>query len=712
MFLFIISFILVFISSYLISSVLSPRKNILGFIYLLLTAFAQILLTFEILSLFVAIKQFWVIGFNILFLILSIFIWNKKSRPLWTVDFRGFINKVINAFKLDKALVWLFAGFCIFIFSALFLCFIMPITNCDAQGYHVVRSVFWVLQGSLNHFDVSDMRNLTLPINSEILYSWILLFVKKDLFLGFFSFSGYLLAIISIYNILGLLGYCTRRKLWVIFILSSFSSVIVQVSGTETDIIIAGLVSASIFLFWYGLKNNEKAPVLMSSLAYAIAIGTKTTAILTIPGVALLLLFLCFKFKKYKPLSYFLGFGVINFLIFSSYNYILNFIDFHNFMGSKSFIIVHKNYFGIKGMSSNFIKYLFMFFDFTGFKWGLYLNGFLSHMENLTLSFFHLISIKNGLYSAAKPHFESTLLEPVMGAGVLGLLVFPPCLLWALIKPVFKPKSQKTLLLFVFALIFILNLFSISYSIAYMSYSIRFIMSFIVLSSPILVYSYFPKKNLFKGIIIFFALFYLIFVSTYLWPRPFVKIVRILREGHSITYLREVAICKDFEKNPLPTNSSCFLTRKIRGFKKNTKVLVFSDAFENIYLLKALEFEGYKVDFRNMEDITGIDFSKYNLVVFSNAGQVSTVIKNYDGLIKVHGPVSCKYISNPLLSSIKGEESYYPYQVACNMSDKFLKQNHLEMIGRAGVIKPSLGEFSYYVIYRNTKLPLEFKKRI
>lgn len=711
MFLFIISFLFVFSSSYLISSILSPKKNILGFIYLFLIAFAQLVLTFEILSLFTAIKQFWVLTFNVLFLGTSIFLWNKKSRPMWSIDLKGFIRKTFNSFKLDKALIWLFIGFCVLIFSALFLCFIMPITNADAQGYHVARSVFWVLQGSLNHFEVSDIRNLCLPINSEILYSWILLFVKKDVFLGFFAFSGYLLAMTCLYNILGLMGFCTRKKLWTIFILSSFSSVIVQVSGTETDIIIAGLLSASIFLFWYGLKHNEKIPVFMSSLAYALALGTKTTAAIAVPGIGLFLLFLCFKFKKYKPLGYFLGFGLLNFLIFSSYNYILNFIDFHNFMSAEEFVVISKNYYGIRGMFSNFIKYLFMFFDFTGFKWGLYLNDYLMDFQNSIFNFFNLVSLTDKLYSYDIPRFESSLIEPRMGAGVLGLLVFVPCWLWAFIKPVFK-RRRKVIEIFAFAVLFLINLLSMSYILIYMQYSIRFIMSFMVISAPILVYSYYPKKNFFKGIIILFALFYLIFVSIYLWSRPVVHIIELLRAHPSITYIREAALCKNYEEVPKYTNSMCPLVKKLRTFDKGTKILAFVDSSDNIYLLKALEFEGYKVDFRNMEDIKGIDFNKYNLVISRNSGQISTVIKKYEGQNETEGPISCKYLNNGLLSENGEVLSDYPFQVTCKMSEDFLNKHHLSIIGQAGVIKPFLKELSYYLIYKNTNLPLVKAKTI
>lgn len=722
MLLFAISFILVFASSYLITSIIEPRKNILGLIYLFVVAFSQIVLTFEVLSLFSLIKQYWVLGFNVIFFATSLFIWNKKARPLWSLSCESFINRTINSFKLDKSLIVLFLGFLVFITSALILCTIMPMTNGDARSYHVVRSLFWVLQGNLNHFEIADIRNLCLPINSEIIYAWILLFIKKDIFLSFCSFVGYVLSIVSLYNILGFMGYCTRKRLWVIFILSSLSSVIVQASGTETDIIISGLILSCIFLFWYALKTGEKTPIFMASLAYALAIGTKTTSLIMIPGVGLFMLALCFHFKKYKPILPFLGFGVINFLIFSSFNYILNYLQFANFMGSENFIVVSKNYYGIKGLFANFIKYIFMFFDFTGFRWSDYLGNDLSALRTSILTFFHLNHVPDGLYTASN-NFQRTLLEPLMGAGILGFLVYLPCLLWATVKPIFKFRSKKNRLNFAFAILFFVNLVTISYVLAYMAFSVRFIMSFLVLSSPVLIYSYLSKKNPLKYVIIFFSLFYLIFVSTSLWARPLSKIVKILIKKPSITYLRYISACKDFQPVPQLSDGACVLRNKIKAnFTPDNKILAFISTGDSVYYIKTLNFEGYNIDIRRMEDASGVDFSKYNVIITTNEGQEATFITDYDerkndyefknnDLIQhKKREIPCMYKYNVNIPKITNGKQNAPYQSVCILNKELVKKQNLQVIGTTGVIKPLQHEYNYYIILQNTKFPPKFKK--
>lgn len=373
MILFLISFLMVFLSSYFITSIIADKKSLEGFIYILLTAFANVVLTIEILSLLNAISPVGVLILNVIFLSGSIFIWNKKNRPLWIPNVKDFFHKFWKAIRKDKYIFILSIGFLILISSALFLASFMPVINADAGAYHVLRSLFWISNHNLNHFEIADTRNLILPINSEIVYAWILMFIKRSAWVGFVSFAGYLTAVFSLYGILSLMKLSMRRKLWTIFILSSFSSVICQVAGTETDIIIAGLILASMYLFWKGNIENKLVPVFMSALSYALAVGTKSTAFLAIPGTALFMIVIsvyCNKKYFYKPLFKFLGFALINFIIFSSYNYVLNYINYGNPIGSEYFMTVHENLYGLRAIPANFIKYMFMFFVFQGLNGG------------------------------------------------------------------------------------------------------------------------------------------------------------------------------------------------------------------------------------------------------------------------------------------------------------------------------------------------------
>lgn len=672
MILFVISILLVITASYFITSIITPQKNIIGVIYFFLTAFAQIVLTFEILSLFNSISPISVIISNLIFFTLSFFIWYAKTRTFWKLDISDFKNKFVNSLKLDQSLIFLVIGLSILLISSLIMCIILPITNADAQAYHVARSLYWSLQGNLNYFTTADIRNLCSPINTEILYTWVLLFTKKDLFLGIFSFFGYILTIISISGILKYIGFSFRKRLWVIAILSSFASVMVQLSSTETDIIVAGLICSSIYLFWTAIRTGHKIPIFMSSLAYALAIGTKTTALIVIPGFLIVIIYLLFYFNRYKPILYLILYGIINSILFASYNYIQNFIHFGNFIGSEAFVSTCKNYYGLIGAMSNFVKYIFDLINFSGINLNQNIISEIQSYRELALYYYHLNHVPDGVYSGAV--LINAMSESSVGLGPLGFILFIPCMIISISASILKNKSKKVSFLLIFTILFLINILVLAESISYMSYNIRFITSFVALSSPILIYSY-TKNKIIKYAIIIIAMYYLSFMSLHLGPRPFIKLCTILKSKHSLTQLK-----KSYEFN----GSSKLQKAIISNYKKDDNILLFLSDPDCIYLFKSLTFYGYNVEISRLEDFDKSRFNNYNVLILPIKSQTSSVITKYE-YAKTNKkyrtynnfPVFCFYIDDSLNpKKTKG----VPLISNCDLSEDFLNKNYEKLL--------------------------------
>ncbi|MDR1168588.1 MAG: hypothetical protein LBK53_06860 [Heliobacteriaceae bacterium] len=722
-----LSFILVLGASYLIAGIISPKKSVLGLIYILLAAFANLVFTFKFLSLFSAISKAGVLVMNALILLCVLFVWNKSGRPLWRLETGNFFRKFFNALQFDKYLAVLFIGVVILIGTGIFLMSFLPVVNGDASAYHVLRSVFWVSSGNLNHFTIADSRNLILPINSEILYAWIILFIKKQAWFGFVSFAGYILALVGVYNLMS--GFSMRKKLWVIFLFSSFPSVIAQLSGTETDIIIAGLILTGIFLFKYGVKEDNNIALFMSSLSYALAIGTKTTALLAIPAAVPVTLALAWHYRKkefYIPVLKFLGFGVVNFILFASYNYVLNFVNYGNIAGSQAFIIAHKNPYGLRAIPANFVKYLFIFIDFTGFKWAQYVGDEILHIRNLVLGAMNLSDISDGLYSVKRP-LNQSLLEPLMGLGIAGFIMYLPCWLFALIKPVFS-RNRQTTILFAFALILLINLIVMSWQLQWMMYSVRFLVCFCIISSPVIAYSYCRKNNPYKFVIVLFAMFYLVFVSTSLWARPFKRIVRYIKAGYSIRQLRETSGCSmflpgkppKFNKHNLRYDTQCVISDFIRyNYDKENRILFFANQADELLVLKMMNFDGYHIDFGLMENVNNIDLKNYNIIITIDDKQSATNFLHYEErkndnyvssytntiYFRKNKENPCYYFDTKNNVISEGNDSKnYPYVVECSFSKDFYKQNNLKLLNRIKLFTPCDRKLieKYYYLYESS----------
>ncbi len=673
MLLFTISFIIIFLTSYLITSTLSKQGSVLGFLYIPIIFFAEIILTLEILSFSNAIVEKPILFTNIIFLLISALIFKKTKSKLWKYDICPFLKKVKNSLLLDKSLLILTICYTVFILSAILLSFIMIVNNGDAESYHVARAILWATNHNLLHASFPDIRAICLPINSELIYTWIITFTKNDRFLGFVGFSGYLLSIFAIFNLCSLLKMSMRRKLWIIFILSSLSSVIVQASGTETDIIIAGLITSSIYLFWTYLKTQNIPALYVSTLSYAIATGTKTTAIIAIPATLLLLITIChFENKKFKEIAKFSGIFCIFFIIFSSCNYILNFLDFHNFTTSDSFLTVSKNYYGIKGTIATFIKHLFLFIDFTGIEYSNYLQPYLTTLKTTVLNLLHVSNIPDGFYSSNK-YFQNTLLEPMMGAGILGFLVYMPCAIWSILKPI-KNHNEKSKKLFLFGLTLFINILILSYLLCFMTYSIRFLMSFMLISAPVLAYSYFRKNKflkIFKYIIILISAYYLCFVSTNLWGRPLYSIYLIKK--HEKIPFSEIGY---FLKSHFKDSKDFYLTAKnLEKITLKNHILLLTDADGITYYVLKQKLINPNIDIKTIENDT-LDFSKYNVIITDNSGQVSTTIKNFKtNAFENTQNTTCGYGFNKQIpKSIK-----QPFESVCIVKPEYFEENNFKL---------------------------------
>lgn len=697
--LFALSFLLVFSSSYFIASIFT-KKAYEHFVYTLLTSFANLVLTFEVLSLFKAISLPWVLTFNIIIFIVTFVTWFKKGKPVFIPDFKSFINRYKNICKIDKSFIVLAICFAIFMIGTFALCLFLPVTNADALDYHVARCFFYLKNGSFLHFNTADVRLLIFPINSEIIYSWILMMLKKDALLGFVSYFGFLLSITSIYKFMKLAGFSLRKILWSIFVLSSLASIIVQISGTETDVLTASLILSSIVLFWVSIKEKNIVPLIYSSLAYALSIGTKTTGIIAIPAVALIMLFLSAKFKNYKNFGIFCLLCTVNFLVFSSYNYILNLIDFGNIMGTTSSIVVHKNFYGIKGMVANFVRHIFKFFDFTGFKWGDYIGNYIVAVRAHIMNFLHVASIPEGVYSEERGVYgiNGTLLEPCMGYGILGFIVFLPCVVYSMLKSFFV-KNFKTQILAILSVSFMVFLLVLSYLISYMNFNVRFMAMFAVIAAPVFAYSYCRKNNFYKVLVIICMFYYMVLVSSHIWARPWWHFAKnILYKGETISDTRRRALCSKAE---YPTSEmlevNCLFWSKIENSPefKNKKILYFPSSSTNLYLpMKSAYFDGANIDIGLIPKYSEYNLDEYDYLIFSDNVQYSTYFPEKDikydykitktnMILRKNKDYYCFYLNRKGMYNGTDDLSLLkdkPFAVECTLSSKNPKIRNFEYI--------------------------------
>ena len=587
--------------------------------------FAFVILNIEILSLFKGIS-----GQNILiltfleFLIVG-FIWFKNKKIPSTSNFKGFLIELKNSLLADKSLLVLFLFWVFCIAISFILALLSPVNEPDAQGYHALRSLFWAKDGFISHFEIADIRCHSMPINSELFYVWILSLSKNDLGFGLLQFFSYFLLIISSFKIMEFYEIDFNKRIWSILIFSSFAGVISQISSTQTDLLVGSLLTTSFYLILEFKKQNKLNFLYFASLSMAISFGVKSTGI--IASIPLLIWYIFLLRKEF--IKYFL-FLILNFSIFSSYNYILNLINYSSPLGSKSALLGHGFWGGFGAIVANFIRYIFQFFDFSGFTIGFYINKFLLSAQAAAIEFFN---IPRDLGENVGLNFTNiSMTEQVLGFGILGFLVFLP----SSIIGFFNKKLR------IFSIIFWAMILTLSFSIAYMIYSIRFIVTFVAFSIPLISLTYFKKMNLYKFFIILFAIFYLGYASLFLSQRPMYHLKKEFQKTPDIKLIQNKM--RDLNYKFYPSFNEAYTMKSAVEpiCKDNSKIAIFASNGYMLYSTKFLEFNNScKIDTLNILHIRNYDLSNYDYIITQ---------KNLPQHIEV---INANDIKNPLTPSNK-----------------------------------------------------------
>ena len=681
------SFILIFLSSYFLTSFFVKNEKLknVGIIYLFLIFFSQIVFSFEILSLFSAISKKNFLICNFIIFLISVILQIKKINllnPFLSEEWK----RIKNALKQDKLLGILSVCFILFLISSLFITLFYPVTFADALSYYFTRCTMWIQNGNISHFITPDSRELIMPVNMEFLYTWVLLFNKSERGLGIFSYIAFINIIFVIYNFLRLLKFSIRKILWNIFVFSSFALVGIMIYTPCADLFSGSLILTSIYLYFVNLKNNDKLSLYFSALALSLSIGTKTTALIAIPSVFIIFCTLTILYKKeefFKRLYIFCFIFLLNFIIFSSYNYILNFIQFSNPVSNSEQILINKFRGGLLGWISNLIKYSFALFDMSGIENIDFYNNFITYIQNKILSIFGLntYSYTSKLFQSVF-EYDSVLSLDGSFLGALGLFAFLPSLICSLFLR--NNKKYKTISVLSYAFIFNIILFALV--MVFTKYNMRYLITFVCMCPLILVYSYKKSdKNLYKIICVIFIFIYLfvitntksvsILVNYYNYVKNNPQINKELRYEKFINNVREEnEIYKYFKKKD-----------------KQNIAIIANNSYSILFDIEKLRLYGFKIDKLLLENIENYNLNRYDYLILGQNSTTSSLVLRYEDFIKGKNFVSkCIYFDWEG-NTIKSEYTdKIPVQVKCIMPYEYFKSDNFKKVDDINLIEYSI----------------------
>ena len=307
-------------------------------------------------------------------------------------------------------------------------------------------------------------------------------------------------------------------------------------------------------------------------------------------------------------------------------------------------------------------------FDFSGFIDKI---GLGNAIESLQDKAFALIGETKDSYSS--PYFghifkyNQTFGIADSYLGVIGFLAFFPAIVISIYKSITRRISKKTILLASLALFYVLNVIIYSRVMLYTRFNMRYLLAFVVVASPIMVYTYIKKNpNLYKIIVTWFLFVYLAFTSH---AKPFI-LVKSYFKHKSLPIEKQIkdhhfilADCDEFRIRDY------FLSKQ-----KGNIAIIFEQTEETpIYYIEKLRLNGFTIDTILPEIISTYDLNKYDYIIGAKSPTASTIIKNHKKDSKNLSKSYCTY-KNYNRQVIKEYEET-PVIVTCNFPFEYFVEN-------------------------------------
>ncbi len=668
------AFFLTFLNSFLIASIFKC------WLLIFVLFFTFVIFNINFLSFFGLINASCILILTLLEFLLVVFIFKKTNSNFLKMNIKPFFSDIKNLFKTDKTFIFLAFGFIFFLLSSFLLACFYPPTEGDAVSYHALRPLFWVGEGRIFNFDIQDVRCHIMPFNSEIFYTWLFALTKNDNGYALLQFFSFFLYGASIFKIMEFFDIEFKKRVWVIFIVSSLPLIICEISSLQTDILVASLAAFAIYMI-YKFKESDKTYLLyFSSLSFALMLGVKTTGFLIFLPI---FVWLCFVLKK--EIFKFLIFFIFNFLIFSGSCYVSNFINYGNFFGNYAAFSENAFWGGISAYFANIIRHFFLLFDFSGFKFLYFLQEKVINFEASFLTFLGIDS-KLGV-NIQRINYPVILSEQISGFGIIGMFVFIPCF----IKSFFDKKLR------IFSVFFLLFILILSFSVSYMMYNIRFILTAIMLSAPIFALSFSGKTKWLISFVVFISFVYFPFNIN---ERKFY--FKEFFQAKSLTIFQNNLRDKIYYFNS-KTSPELELKNNVSPICKNSnKIGLIQAKGVEIYNTKYLEYENNcKIDVYTLLHFEKVNLSKYNYFIIPSDFLNSTDTINLSDIKKPvkEGGLTCIYaIKNKKYYNFLQNSAKNADIAMCKISTEYFLENNFSYLKQFEIKLHENGELAKFII--------------
>jgi 4-amino-4-deoxy-L-arabinose transferase-like glycosyltransferase len=294
-------------------------------------------------------------------LTIALLLWSFAGRPVPRAPDFAFA-------RAQPALLVLAAGVGVFLVYELLLCLTVPPNNWDSLTYHLARAAAWYRHGGVHWIaNAPTERQNAFPAGAELAVLWSFVAARSDRLAALPQFLAQLSAIVATYGISIRVGFNRQAALYSALLVPTLALVALESTTTQNDLIVASLVAAAAYLVLASAASNgTERESALAGVALALALGTKLTAALALPGI--LVLAVAARLGRRRGVCLLVAFAV-TFVAVDSWLYVENIVHTGHPLGEGGGRVEHSPALTAAGWIATVIRVLYRFMDLTGAPW-------------------------------------------------------------------------------------------------------------------------------------------------------------------------------------------------------------------------------------------------------------------------------------------------------------------------------------------------------
>ena len=284
-------------------------------------------------------------------------VWHRLGRPRPPLP-RVAVGPAIRAHPIVAGLAAVvLVGLC----YELFVVLATAPNNGDAMTYHLSRAAAWLQHGGLTFVEGAHTeRQNEFPPNAEIQILYTFAFLGRDTAAALPQLVAQVALVLGVAGAARRLGWSRAAAAFAGLLSATLTEVALQSVTAKNDLVVAALVVAAA----YFVRRGDPAQLALAGLATALALGTKLTAGLALPTLALLALVSL----RPRQLAAAAAATAAAFAIVASYVYVQNVAETGRPLGNHREQNIFRPDVTVPGTASTLARITYQFVDFSGFR--------------------------------------------------------------------------------------------------------------------------------------------------------------------------------------------------------------------------------------------------------------------------------------------------------------------------------------------------------